>query len=216
MSWSGAEANGVSSESTISADGRYVFFKSTATNLIDGQTNSGTWLYRHDRTTGATVKIPIGKVGRFSASSDGAQVAVDSGDFGLLGGDADPAYTFDGYTDAVQLPSGFANFTGGLTFEAWVNPTTASNLVGSSSLAAAGRTTTHACPAAERRTRCRFRRLQRTTKVGQVGPRPTRASQLVATRCCDDQSYRDTATIYRNGAPVATGTTAVPRTSRAP
>jgi Tol biopolymer transport system component len=49
--------NGVSDRPVVSADGRYVAFRSTATDLVDGQvdTNLGGDIFLFDRTTGTTV-----------------------------------------------------------------------------------------------------------------------------------------------------------------
>ncbi|MET0000115.1 MAG: HYR domain-containing protein [Candidatus Thiodiazotropha lotti] len=54
---SGNEANGNSHAASISADGRFVLFKSTATNLTSDTLDDATNYYRHDRTTGETVLI---------------------------------------------------------------------------------------------------------------------------------------------------------------
>lgn len=51
----GVAGTGVSSAPAISADGRYVVFVSTATNLVAGV--SGTQIYLHDRQTGQTTLI---------------------------------------------------------------------------------------------------------------------------------------------------------------
>jgi Tol biopolymer transport system component len=61
----GAEANGGSSISAISADGRHVAFESPASNLVPGDTNGAWDVFVHDRATGTT--------GRVSTASDGVQ-----------------------------------------------------------------------------------------------------------------------------------------------
>ncbi len=61
----GAQGNGSSFESSISADGRLVAFDSQASNLVAGDTNAQIDVFVHDRTTGSTERV--------SVSSDGAQ-----------------------------------------------------------------------------------------------------------------------------------------------
>lgn len=68
----GAEASAVSGGSGISADGRFVTFQSSASNLVPGDTNSDSDLFLHDRATGLTERI--------SVKADGSQ--VDGGLFG--------------------------------------------------------------------------------------------------------------------------------------
>lgn len=63
--------------------------------------------------------------GRGQAATYAAGVAVGAG--GALAGDADRAIALDGVDDHVVLPGGFANFSNGLTIEAWVHPTATSS-----------------------------------------------------------------------------------------
>src|SRR4051812_7054552 len=53
----GAETNNGSSNAEISADGRYVTFASAATNLVTGDTNLVTDLFRKDMQTGDVVRV---------------------------------------------------------------------------------------------------------------------------------------------------------------
>ncbi len=62
---SGAEGNSQSTFPTISADGRYVTFRSSASNLVEGDTNGYADIFVHDRNTQQTTRI--------SVSSDGQQ-----------------------------------------------------------------------------------------------------------------------------------------------
>jgi Tol biopolymer transport system component len=71
----GEEANGSSFSSAISANGRYVAFFSYASNLVDGDSNSTSDVFVHDRQTGATERV--------SVDSGGAQANGESGQFGL-------------------------------------------------------------------------------------------------------------------------------------
>lgn len=73
VSSTGAQANGDSAASSLSADGRYVLFESSATNLVLGDTNGLPDAFVHDRQTGQTVRVNV--------ASDGTQAnAVSVGD----------------------------------------------------------------------------------------------------------------------------------------
>ena len=56
----GAEANGESFNSSISADGRYVSYISAASNLVSGDTNGTYDVFVYDRTTQTTQRVNIG------------------------------------------------------------------------------------------------------------------------------------------------------------
>ena len=73
VSSTGAQANGDSGASTLSADGRYALLGSSATNLVPGDTNGLPDVFVHDRQTGQTVRVNV--------ASDGTQAnAVTVGD----------------------------------------------------------------------------------------------------------------------------------------
>jgi Tol biopolymer transport system component len=55
----GGDADGPSSVSAISADGRYVLFRSGAQNLLAGETPDGANLFLRDRTAGTTARVPV-------------------------------------------------------------------------------------------------------------------------------------------------------------
>src|SRR5256712_1284680 len=57
----GVAANAGSTNGVLSADGRYVVFQSSATNLVTGA--SGTQVYRHDRMSGATLLVSVASAG---------------------------------------------------------------------------------------------------------------------------------------------------------
>lgn len=61
----GGEANGSSDVPSLSADGRFVAFYSYANNLVPGDDNNYTDVFRHDRLNGTTVRV--------SLKSDGTQ-----------------------------------------------------------------------------------------------------------------------------------------------
>ena len=87
VSSDGTEANGFSAFiPTISADGRYVAFQSSATNLVSGDTNNFADIFVHDRQTGETTRASVagdGTEGNNSSdypsiSADGRYVAFHS------------------------------------------------------------------------------------------------------------------------------------------
>ncbi len=68
LSYTGAQANGASSNPVISQDGRFVLFRSAATNLIANDTNAQPDLYLYDR-----VVNPVSQIARVNVASDDAQ-----------------------------------------------------------------------------------------------------------------------------------------------
>jgi Tol biopolymer transport system component len=73
----GAQSNGDSFEATISGDGRYVGFRSNATNLVSGDTNGKQDIFIYDRTAGVTVRESISSTGT-QANSDSFDVTLSS------------------------------------------------------------------------------------------------------------------------------------------
>jgi Tol biopolymer transport system component len=59
----GIQANGRSQEASISADGRYVAFWSSADNLVANDTNSMADVFRHDFQTGVTERVSVDSSG---------------------------------------------------------------------------------------------------------------------------------------------------------
>ncbi|RDI62290.1 PD40 domain-containing protein [Microvirga subterranea] len=90
-----AEANGPSREASISADGRYVVFQSSAGNLVAGDTNGHTDIFRKDLVTGETIRVSTGSGGvqangeclYADISPDGRYVLFESDATNLDGGD---------------------------------------------------------------------------------------------------------------------------------
>jgi len=82
----GVEGGGDSRASSISADGRYVAFTSSAPNLVPGEANDNTDVFVVDRTTGAVERVSVraggeqGNADSFAASisADGRYVAFSS------------------------------------------------------------------------------------------------------------------------------------------
>jgi Tol biopolymer transport system component len=75
---SGAESDGDSFASSISADGRFVVFESDATNLVAADTNGVRDVFLHDRSTGVTTRISVDSSGSDgNGSSDGPSISSD-------------------------------------------------------------------------------------------------------------------------------------------
>lgn len=91
----GVQGNGMSSRASLSRDGRFVAFESTANNLVVGDAN-GRWdAFVHDRQTGQTTLVSVNSAGvqgnwdsfEPSISRDGDFVAFDSTSTNLVAGD---------------------------------------------------------------------------------------------------------------------------------
>ena len=98
----GGQGDGQSFGAAISADGRYVAFTSQATDLVPGDTNGTTDVFRHDLRTGVTTRVSVGPggaqtvgsrpgdpgfaSGRPSLSDNGRLVAFTSFGAGLVAG----------------------------------------------------------------------------------------------------------------------------------
>lgn len=95
VSSAGAEGNGFSRGSAVSADGRYVAFVSSATNLVPGDTNAVSDVFVRDRWLGTTERVSVsssGTEGNGASSSpaisaDGRYVAFSSEASNLVAGD---------------------------------------------------------------------------------------------------------------------------------
>ena len=89
------QANSFSSIPAISADGRYVAFRSDASNLVTGDTNAASDVFVRDRTAGTTTRVSIDSAGNQAngsssdpaISADGRYVAFDATDPNLVTGD---------------------------------------------------------------------------------------------------------------------------------
>jgi len=95
VSSSDEQENDGSWEPTISADGRYVAFESSASNLVDGDTNGYSDVFVHDRQTGETERVSVssnGEQGNYGSwwstiSADGRYVAFESSASNLVDGE---------------------------------------------------------------------------------------------------------------------------------
>ncbi len=82
----GTQANGRSTQPSISADGRFIAFVSEASNLTPGDTNGVADIFVHDRQTGQTTRVSVASDGtqangpseKPSISADGRFVAFES------------------------------------------------------------------------------------------------------------------------------------------
>jgi Tol biopolymer transport system component len=91
---SGLQANGGSYMSVISRSGRYVAFRSSASNLVSGDTNGADDVFVHDQLSGTTERVSVGHAGQAnqgsgqpSMSADGRYVAFVSAASNLVPGD---------------------------------------------------------------------------------------------------------------------------------
>ncbi len=109
VSSQGAQANGASVNPSISADGRYVSFTSTAGNLVRGDHNRVADVFVHDNLTGQTRLVSTSARGRqqnasvaapftqvSSLSADGHYIVFDSDATNLIRGD------HNGHTDVFR------------------------------------------------------------------------------------------------------------------
>ena len=89
-------ADGESGEPAISADGRFVAFGSSATNLVTGDTNDISDVFVRDRETGEMSRVSVGSAGEqvmdgydsaAAISAEGRFVAFESGASTLVAGD---------------------------------------------------------------------------------------------------------------------------------
>jgi Tol biopolymer transport system component len=118
----GAQADGFSFLPSISADGRYVAFSSTATNLVTGDTNHAEDVFVRDRQIGTTECVSLdssGVQGNNSSlvcaiSADGRYVAFGSFATNLVAGDTNGANDIfvrdrqTGTTERVSVATGGA------------------------------------------------------------------------------------------------------------
>ncbi|MDD5631453.1 MAG: CARDB domain-containing protein, partial [Methylococcales bacterium] len=104
VSSKGVQGNDYSFKPAISADGRYVAFRSWADNLVDKDTNGNTDVFVRDRMTGKTTRVNVSSTGmqgngndeddyfndfrsRIAISADGRYVAFSTNASNLVAGD---------------------------------------------------------------------------------------------------------------------------------
>jgi Tol biopolymer transport system component len=111
----GTKANGASSDPVISADGNWIAFASTATNLVAGDTNSLTDLFLFNRAQGTLTRIapatgvqPNGASDSPAISPDGRFVAFRSLASNLVANDTNrqaDIFVYDRTTHAIERTS---------------------------------------------------------------------------------------------------------------
>jgi Tol biopolymer transport system component len=124
----GAQAtSGYSDFPTISADGRWITYHSSATNLVDGDTNNGGDVFLFDRDTGVTRRVSVRSNGDQATgqsycpaiSADGRWITYTSNATNLVDDDTNKAadvFLFDrdtGVTRRVSVRSDGDQATGG-------------------------------------------------------------------------------------------------------
>jgi Tol biopolymer transport system component len=105
-SGAGVPGNSDSTNASISADGRYVAFESSATNLASGDANGALDVFVYDRQTGTIVRVSVNsdglegdsESGGPAISGDGGTVAFESDATNLVSGDT------NGTTDVLVAP----------------------------------------------------------------------------------------------------------------
>ncbi len=111
---SGVQGNHDSAVASISADGRYIAFRSQATNLVPGDTNGVDDIFVHDVQTGITSRISVDLDGAQadsassspSLSSDGRYIAFESLATNLVSEDSNMAAdVFVHRQDILPVPS---------------------------------------------------------------------------------------------------------------
>jgi hypothetical protein len=131
----GGEADDDSSVASISSDGRFVAFQSSATNLVSGDTNGREDIFVHDRSTGTTTRVSVDSNGTeanlFShgpkISGSGATVAFQSFASNLVTGDTN--YVADIFVNDSDVAAwtnygaGFPGTNGVPTFTSSGDPT---------------------------------------------------------------------------------------------
>jgi len=121
---SDTQSNNDSQAAEFSADGRYVVFESTASNLVDGDTNATRDIFVKDLQTGDILRISTGSTGtesngdssRAHFSADGRYVLFQSTASNLVAGDTNNAYDVfvkDLQTGEIKLVSSAADGTVG-------------------------------------------------------------------------------------------------------
>ncbi len=125
----GGQADSGSFLPAISADGRFVAFQSTATNLVSGDNNGDPDIFVHDRQTGTTERVSVATGGTEATgysyspaiSADGRFVAFYSYAADLVGGGGDTNGKADvfvhdrqtGTTERVSVATGGTEAIGG-------------------------------------------------------------------------------------------------------
>jgi Tol biopolymer transport system component len=100
LSSSGAQANKSSSDPVISADGRYVAWRTDASNLVSGDTNAIDDIFRRDRTTNTTIRVSVATAGTQATGVSDQPAISDDGRYVVFASDASNLVSGD--TNAVR------------------------------------------------------------------------------------------------------------------
>ncbi len=114
-------ANGPSDEPAVSADGRYVVFRSYASNLVPADDNNAPDVFLRDRNTGTTTRVSVGPAGveaddasdTPAISPDGGTVAFASAATNLVSGDTNGSWDVFVTTPAGGAPTLVSRASGG-------------------------------------------------------------------------------------------------------
>lgn len=110
----GSEADDESSDASISADGRYVAFTSSASNLVEGEQTHYDQAYLRDRINGTTKRISVAADGTLanapifstSINADGRYVALGSPASNLVTNDTNgytgDIFVYDQLSDSIE------------------------------------------------------------------------------------------------------------------
>ena len=104
----GGQANNHSADPSISADGRYVAFRSPASNLVSGDNNDKYDIFVKDLTTGITTRVSTDSAGNEGNGDSGAPMYYEH---------AGPSISADGHF--VAFASEADNLVGGDTNGSW-------------------------------------------------------------------------------------------------
>jgi Tol biopolymer transport system component len=116
----GAPGDGYSGDPSISADGRFISFRSFATNLVPGGSNGYIHVYLRDQFTGPTTRCSVSSAGAqgigdsnaSSVSADGRFVAFESTAINLIAGDTNGCEDVFLRDRGPELPSSFCSGDG--------------------------------------------------------------------------------------------------------
>ncbi len=116
LSSAGVQGGGASDLPSISADGRYVAFRSFATNLVAGDTNGKADIFVYDRNTDTIERVSLSSAGAQSnqhsllpvITSDGRYVAFESTSDNLVPGHTNgqfDIFVYDRNADTIEVVS---------------------------------------------------------------------------------------------------------------